>query len=202
MILIGYSGHAFVVYGILKNAGIHVTGYCDNEEKKVNPFQLAYLGKESDTVAIEKIITSGYFISIGDNAIRKKVYTNLTAKIAILPYNAIHPASIIDTSATIENNGVMISAAAIINPLASIGKGVICNTGCIIEHECIINDFAHIAPGAVLCGNVTIGKQSFVGAGAIIRQGVTIGKNVIIGAGAVVLKDVADNKTVMGIPAK
>jgi acetyltransferase-like isoleucine patch superfamily enzyme len=53
-----------------------------------------------------------------------------------------------------------------------------------------------------LCGNVIIGKGSFVGAGAVIRQGITIGKNAVIGAGAVVVKDVADNTTVLGIPAR
>ena len=96
----------------------------------------------------------------------------------------------------------MIAAHVVINPLAEVGTGVICNTGCIIEHECIVGDFAHIGPGAVLCGNVKIGAGTFVGANAVIKQGITIGKNAMIGAGAIVVKDVADNITVMGIAAK
>jgi acetyltransferase-like isoleucine patch superfamily enzyme len=96
----------------------------------------------------------------------------------------------------------MISANAVINPLAKIGNGVICNTTCIIEHECAVGDFAHIGPGAVLCGNVTIGSLAFVGAGAIIRQGITVGENAMIGAGAVVVKDVPNGVTVKGCPAK
>jgi acetyltransferase-like isoleucine patch superfamily enzyme len=96
----------------------------------------------------------------------------------------------------------MIAANATINPLASIATGAICNTGCIIEHECVVGEFAHIGPGAVLCGNVKVGAGSFVGANAVIRQGITIGNNAMIGAGAVVVKDVPDNVTVMGIPAK
>ncbi|HAO47433.1 MAG TPA: hypothetical protein DCQ97_10945, partial [Chitinophagaceae bacterium] len=65
----------------------------------------------------------------------------------------------------------MIAAQATINPLARIGKGAICNTGCIVEHECVVGDFAHIGPGAVLCGNVSVGEGSFVGANAVVRQG-------------------------------
>lgn len=202
MILIGYSGHAFVVYGIFKTAGIKVMGYCDAEEKGYNPFQLKYFGKETDEAAIEKLKAEGYFISIGDNSIRRKIFLQLADRAAQLPVNAIHPSAIINQFATISGHGIMISANAIINPLAKIGLGVICNTGCIIEHECIIGDFAHIGPGAVLCGNVTVGEQSFIGAGAVIRQGISIGKNATIGAGAVVVKDVADDSLVVGCPAR
>ena len=41
-----------------------------------------------------------------------------------------------------------------------------------------------------------------VGAGANILPGVTIGRNAMIGASALVTKDVAENKKVMGIPAR
>jgi acetyltransferase EpsM len=42
-----------------------------------------------------------------------------------------------------------------------VGKNVIINTSCIIEHECFLGDTVHIAPGAVLAGNVTIGERTF-----------------------------------------
>ncbi|MGC4100295.1 acetyltransferase [Ferruginibacter sp.] len=201
MILIGYSGHAFVVYGIFSAAGKKVTGYCDNEEKQNNPFSLAYLGRESSDTAVAAFKQEGFFIAIGDNKIREKIYHSLEMQ-QLLPANAIHPSAVIDPSATIAANGVMIAARAVINPLAMIGTGAICNTGSIIEHECVVGNFAHIAPGAVLCGNVKVGSNSFVGANAVIKQGVTIGNNVMIGAGSVVLKDIPDNVTVVGVPAQ
>ena len=201
MTLIGYSGHAFVVYGILTAAGKKVTGYCDNEEKQYNPFALQYLGKENSDAALTAFSATGFFIAIGDNTIREKIYRALAAK-ELFPTNAVHPSAVIDASATVATQGVMIAARVVINPLATIGTGAICNTGCIIEHECVVGNFAHIAPGAVLCGNVKVGINSFVGANAVIKQGVTIGNNVMIGAGAVVLKDVPDNVTVMGVPAQ
>jgi len=201
MILIGYSGHAFVAYGILTAAGKKVTGYCDNEQKQNNPFSLQYLGKENSDAALNALASTEFFIAIGDNGIREKIYHFLAAK-NHYPSNAVHPAAVIDPAAMIAAHGVMIAANASVNPLANIGTGVICNTACVIEHECIVGNFAHIGPGAVLCGNVKVGSNSFVGANAVIKQGVIIGNNVIIGAGAVVLKDVPDNVRVMGVPAQ
>jgi len=201
MILIGYSGHAFVAYGIITAADKKVTGYCDNDEKQYNPFSLSYLGKENTDAAVAAFLANGFFIAIGDNSIREKIYHSLAAK-NLYPGNAIHPAAVIDASVIIAAHGVMIAANVVINPLAAIGTGAICNTGCIIEHECVVGNFAHIAPGAVLCGNVKVGHNSFVGANAVIKQGLTIGNNVMIGAGAVVVKNVPDNVTVMGVPAK
>jgi acetyltransferase EpsM len=83
-----------------------------------------------------------------------------------------------------------------------IGDHCIINTGVVVDHDCMINDFVHISPNATLCGNVTIGKGSWVGAGAIIIQGIKVGKNAIIGAGSVIIKDIPDNATVVGNPGK
>ena len=201
MILIGYSGHAFVAYGIFKAAGIKITGYCDVAEKEYNPFNLPYFGTENSEIGFNAIKEHGYFIAVGDNLLRKKIYDVLQENKGSLQ-NAIHPSAVIDASATIAQQGVMIAANVTINPLASIATGAICNTGSIIEHECVVGEFAHIGPGAVLCGNVKIGAGTFVGANAVIRQGIIVGNNVIIGAGAVVIKDVPDDCTVVGVPAK
>ena len=201
MIVIGYSGHAFVVCGIIIATGKKLTGYCDTEEKQYNPFSLPYFGKEGSDAAIAAFKENDFFIAIGDNSIREKIQHTLAGK-NFYPTNVIHPSAVIDATATIVTQGVMIAAGVIINPLAKIGTGTICNTGCIIEHECVIGNFTHIAPGAVLCGTVKVGNNSFVGANAVVRQGVTIGNNVMIGAGAVVLKNVPDNVTVIGVPAK
>ena len=201
MILIGYRGHAFVVHGILTAAGKKITGYCDVAEKEFNPFNLPYFGSENSETALQALKRNEFFIAVGDNGLRNNIYINLQEK-KLTPANAIHPAAIIDASASIAEQGVMIAANAVINPLATIGTGAICNTGCIIEHECVVGEFAHIGPGAVLCGNVKIGSGTFVGANAVIKQGITVGKNAMIGAGAVVVKNVPDNVTVVGVPAK
>ena len=201
MILIGYSGHSYVVHGIFDALGIKVIGYFDKEEKHYNPYGLKYFGKESSEEAFTVLKNNEFFIAIGDNNIRQKIYENFASS-CCMPVNAIHPSAVIDPRAILAKHGIMISSHVSVNALSSIGKAVICNTGSIIEHECEIGDFVHIGPGAVLCGNVSVGKGTFVGANAVVRQGVKIGTNCIIGAGAVVIKDILDNTIVAGNPTK
>lgn len=199
--VIGYSGHSFVATDILMVGGYKVEAYCDREEKSTNPFSLQYLGNEADDAAIEWIRKNNYFIAIGDNNIRGKVFESMKAKLKASPVNAIHPSAIIASSVMV-GEGVMVAAGAVINPLSKIGDGAICNTSCSIDHECMVGQFSHIGPGTILCGNVIVGKRSFVGAGAVVRQGIVIGDDVIIGAGAVIVKDVADRMIIVGNPQK
>ena len=80
----------------------------------------------------------------------------------------------------------------------TIGKHCIINTNCSIDHDCKVSDFVHIAPGATICGGVSIGKSTLVGAGAtILPLNIMIGKNVIIGAGALVNKNISDDAKVL-----
>lgn len=198
VVIIGYSGHSYVVIDVLKAMGKAVAAYCEKEEKKQNPFNLQYVGDENN--AIDSLSDADYFIAIGDNFTRKAIYQNLSAKIQ-LPINAIHPSAIIASHVEM-GTGVLMAANATVNPLAKIGNGAICNTGCIIEHDCELCDFCHIAPGAVLCGDVKIGECSFIGANAVVKQGVKIGNNVIVGSGTVVLNDIQDEKKVAGNPQR
>ncbi|MEO7044432.1 MAG: acetyltransferase [Ferruginibacter sp.] len=201
MILIGYSGHSYVVIGILRELGEKVTGYCDFELKQKNPFLLDYLGTELSEEGFRALTQNDFFISIGNNFTRQSIFNALSLK-NLFPINIIHPGAIIDSSAKLAMYGIMVAPNVTINALSIIGQGVICNTGCIIEHECQIGDFAHIGPGAVLCGNVHVGENSFVGAKSVVREAIKIGKNVIIGAGSVVVKDIPDNSKVAGNPAR
>ncbi|MBK8710513.1 MAG: acetyltransferase [Niastella sp.] len=201
MILIGYSGHAYVVHGIFAALCLNVTGYCDKEEKEQNPFSLKYFGNEMSAAGLDAMQQQKFFIAIGDNTIRKNIYNKL-AEQHLFPVNAVHPSAIIDDSVSIAQHGVMVSAQVTLNALARVGIGAICNTGCIIEHECEIGEFSHVGPGAILCGNVKLGNHSFVGAGSVVKEGIQIGNNVMIGAGSVVVKDIPDAVTVVGNPAQ
>ena len=200
MILIGYGGHAFVAYSIAEAMGLPITGYCDAEEKSINPFQLPYLGKEKEKQNLERMRDLGFFISIGDNAIRFKVAEILAIE-NLHPLNLIHPSAVVSANLE-EGYGIMIAPKVVINPLAKIGNGVICNTSSVVEHECFLGNFSHLAPGAILCGNVQVGENSFIGAGSVVRPGIRIGRNVIIGAGSVVVKDIPDFGKFAGNPAR
>lgn len=200
VILVGYSGHGYVVADILHRQQVEILGYVEKAEKSNNPYHLTYLGDEN-TESVQAMFKSNpVIIAIGDNTIRQQIFLDIDKHTSLL-YNAIHPDAILAKHTTI-GKSVIIMGGAVINPLAQIGNGVIINTSAVVEHECFVADFAHVAPGAVLAGNVTVGNKSFIGANAVVKQGVVIGNNVIVGAGAVVLKNIPDNTVVFGNPAK
>jgi sugar O-acyltransferase (sialic acid O-acetyltransferase NeuD family) len=202
-VIIGYSGHSFVILDILLSQKYTILGYCDALEKEYNPFNINYLGKESDKGPLSIIAENDYFVGIGDNKIRGKILAKLVTLLNKPALNVIHKKAVCSKFIEIDpQGGVLIAANATINPLVKIGKGVICNTSSSIDHECILGDYVHIAPSAVLCGNVKVGDYTFIGANSVVKQGVSIGKNVIIGAGSVVIKDISDNTIVAGNPAK
>jgi sugar O-acyltransferase (sialic acid O-acetyltransferase NeuD family) len=176
-------------------------GYIDQQEKKINPLNIKYIGNESqitfESLRNDKI---SIILGIGDNFIRKRLFL-------MYELEKIELINVIDKTANLSTH-VQIGSAnyfaknTIINSFVSIQNNCIFNSGCIVEHECDIASHVHIAPGAVLCGNVTVGECSFIGANSVVKQGVKIGKNVTIGAGSVVLRNVPNNEVWIGNPAK
>lgn len=97
-----------------------------------------------------------------------------------------------------------------IHPGAIIGNNFFIDHGsCVVIGETtIIGDNVTIFHGVTLGGtgkdkgkrHPTIKDNVFIGSGAKILGNITIGKNSKIGANAVIIKDVPDNSTVVGIP--
>ena len=201
IILIGYSGHAFVICDIFEKNKQKVIGYCEFEEKNYNPYQLEFFGKDSSEEGIAALKANDYFIAIGSNKIRAKIQANINKHGLQAPINCIHPTAVIGSHVNI-SKGVLIAANATINPVVNIGEGAVINTSSIIEHEVNIGKYTFIAPNTTLLGGVQVGDYSFIGANAVVRQNVKIGKNVTIGAGAVILEDIPDGSTVVGNPQR
>ena len=99
-----------------------------------------------------------------------------------------------------------------IHPGAKIGKNFFIDhgTGVVIGETTIIGDNVMLYHGVTL-GGVTMNKGKrhptikdnvVIGCGAKVLGNITIGKNSKIGANSVVLKDVKENTTVAGIPAE
>lgn len=198
IILIGYSGHAYVVADIAIENQYKIIGYTEKSKVQNNPFNLNYAGYENETDFFDNKNEVGFIIGIGDNSIRERIYNLISSK-NVEVITLISNTASISHSARIDS-GTFINRNVTINAFAKIGKNVILNTACIIEHECEISDSVHIAPGAVLAGNVFVGQRSFIGANSVIKQGVKIGNDVIVGAGTVVVSDIPDGKKVVGNP--
>lgn len=113
----------------------------------------------------------------------------------------LHPQAFVSPNASFED-GCQILAMSAVCAHAKIGSAVIINTKASVDHDCVIEDGVHIAPGATLAGEVTVGECAFIGTGAVVLPRIRIGANAIVGAGAVVKKNVAAGDTVVGNPAE
>jgi acetyltransferase EpsM len=192
MYLYGASGHAKVIIDVLRDMGIPVLGAFDKNPAIKEVGGIPVLGSEVEHELNEPVI-----ISIGDNAIRRRVAESLKHAFG----KAVHSTAIISPSATIQE-GTVVMQGAIVQASANIGRHVIVNTGASIDHDCQIGDYAHISPGAVLSGNVEIGEGTHIGAGAVVIPNLKIGRWCKIGAGTVVIRDIPDGVTAVGNPAR
>ncbi|QTY26666.1 acetyltransferase [Flavobacterium sp. CS20] len=186
----GASGHAKVVLDCLLSQGVSEFYIIDDDSriKSILNFEVHQTHKAKPIQSI---------IAIGNNYTRQKISQTLDFNYT----KAIHKTALVSNFSSIDK-GSVVFAYAVVNANSKIGQHCIINTSAVVEHDCIVNDYVHISPNATLCGGVSVGELSQVGAGAVVNPGVSIGKNSIIGAGAVVTKDVPDNVVVVGNPAK
>jgi sugar O-acyltransferase (sialic acid O-acetyltransferase NeuD family) len=189
--LIGAGGHAKVIADILIASGRPPTAFLDD-----TPTQNRILG-----ITVIKGLElpqpdSAVIVAVGDNATRQRLaHRYSTFDIAI------HPSAVVSRDAEI-GPGTVVMAGAVINTGARVGSHCIINTGSIIDHDCLISDFAHIAPGAKLGGNVRVGVGSMVGLGANVIHGRCVGDHTIVGAGSTVVRDVPPRVVAIGSPAR
>ena len=199
-IIVGYSGHAYVVIEAALKAGFSIDYYAEKLESSQNPFDLKYIGYEQSDDFRGYNKGHGFVLGIGSNQIRSKIGDLLRKKDEKI-LTITHPSSQVSNNAIIDT-GAFISSNVSVNAFAKVGRYVILNTNCVVEHECIIEEGVHIGPGAVLSGNVKVGKKSFIGANAIIKEGITIGENVIVGAGSTIIRDISSQKKIVGNPGR
>lgn len=98
--------------------------------------------------------------------------------------------------------GVVITAGCVVTNEIELGDHVHLNRLSTVGHDCVVERYAHIAPGAVVSGNVQVGVGCDVGSKACIIQNIRVGSWSVIGAGAVVISDVPANVTAVGVPAR
>lgn len=179
MFLYGASGHAKVIIDILESCNVPVKGLYDDDTSLERLLDYP--------VFHDKEIQGPLVVSIGDNRIRKRIAELLSVEYG----KAIHSSALVSKRSFIDE-GTVIMQGAIIQSCVKIGKHCIINTGVSVDHDCVVDDFVHLSPQVTLCGNVSIGEGSWIGAGTTIIPGVKVGKWSIIAAGSVVTKDIPD----------
>ena len=200
IVLVGFGGHAKSVIDAIESQNLYqIVGFTDFEYKD-SYRGYSYLGNDDvlkdifDKGVKNAHISIGY---MGESYLRDRIYSTLKQ----IGYN--FPA-IVDSTAIIARDvlieeGCFIGKKVVINSASVIRKMSIINTGSIIEHDNRINAFSHIAVGATLCGNVSIGSHCLIGAGTTVIQGCNISDGCTIGAGSVVLSDILKKTKAHGI---
>lgn len=199
IVLVGFGGHGkSVADTILRMKQYHIVGYTELQEMADAGYP--YLGTDEKLEELYQkgvpcaAVCVGY---LGKGTTRDKLYQILMEIGYELPVIA-DPSAVISKSAVV-GEGSFIGKNAVINAGAGVGKMTIINTGAIVEHECRIEDFSHIAVGAVLCGQSCVGDHVLVGAGSVLIQNVQVGRQAVIAAGTTVLHDVAEGQTYYGL---
>jgi sugar O-acyltransferase (sialic acid O-acetyltransferase NeuD family) len=204
LVIVGGGGHSKVVISIVqKLAGYRILGYTDLKDNGA-VIGIPFLGGDSE---LGLLATGGKELSaviavgqVGLGELRCELFERLSTLDLRFPA-IVSPDAIVSKEASC-GHGAVVMDGAVINAGASVGTGSIVNTNSTIEHDSVISDWVHVAPGATICGGVTIGRFSMVGAGATVIEGIEVASGCIIGAGATVVSSLTDPGVYVGCPAR
>tara|TARA_B100001057_G_C22741340_1_gene907886 strand:- start:536 stop:1102 length:567 start_codon:yes stop_codon:yes gene_type:complete len=183
--IIGGGTHSNVVIDLARLNGFKDFLIFDDREIKIGEYpDCKYIGKIS---LFKKSKKASYFIAIGDNKIRKKIFKSINT------YNnnivtLIHPNSYVSIRAFI-GKGSILMPNTVVNANSRVGDCCIINTASTVDHDCKIENFTHIAPGVNIAGNVNIGSETFIGIGSKIINNINIKAKSFIKAGTLVKKN-------------
>ncbi|MGG4035786.1 acetyltransferase [Paenibacillus cisolokensis] len=202
--IIGGGGHAEVVWDALQLCGHRIIGFVAPQSKGCALHaKIPWLGSDEhfcNRYNNREVLLANGIGTVRAEGLRDQIYQAYRSR-GYRFITVAHPGAIVSGHAVIEE-GAQIMAGAVVQSGAVIGENAIVNTRSSVDHHTRIGRSVHIAPGAVVCGNVEIGAAAFIGAGATIVQGICIGQAATVGGGAVVIRNVPDGVTVMGNPAK
>jgi sugar O-acyltransferase (sialic acid O-acetyltransferase NeuD family) len=194
--ILGGGGHAKVVIQTLRAMGHSVAAVFDDDRQRwgTTLLEAPIVGP---TPSIEEHPSLPSVIAVGDNCRRK----SLAERFSLEWMTLVHPHAYVDATVRL-GEGTVVLAGAIIQPDTIVGNHVIINTAASVDHDCVVEDFVHVAPGARLAGEVTVGKGCLLGVGVVVIPRISIGAWTTVGAGAAVVRDLPDHVVATGVPAR
>ena len=204
VVVVGAGSQARVLLELMDRAGIcPIAGMVDDDPAlqgtKIDGIAvLGTIDRLASLARVHRIHRA--VIAIGNNDARRRLAELARAAGLRLPV-LIHPSAVVSPTAVL-GDGTVVMAGAIVGTRARVGELAIINTRASIDHDCMLGDYVHIAPGAILTGNVTIGNGTLIGAGVTIIPDICVGDESLVGAGSTVIHDVPSQVTVVGSPAR
>jgi sugar O-acyltransferase (sialic acid O-acetyltransferase NeuD family) len=200
LLIFGGGGHAKSIMEMVKQLDQFVIAGILDDDKDLTGREVLGIPVLGTRVLFPVLLKQGVRLAangvggILDINIRIKIFESLEDAGFSFPA-LIHPRANVETSAEVEE-GVQIFANAYIGAEAHLQSRCMVNTNAVVSHGCVIGMYSHIAPGALLAGEVCVGARTLIGMGVTTAIGIRIGDNVRIGNGAIILADVPD-KTII-----
>jgi sugar O-acyltransferase (sialic acid O-acetyltransferase NeuD family) len=196
IIIYGGGGHGKSCLDLVRALGVYrVVGFVDDGiSTNQDIMELPVLGGSE---ILAELYAQGVRLAvnavggIGDLTPRIQVFAKL-AKAGFASPAIVHPTAFVEISATLAP-GAQVFPHAYVGSEAQVGFGSIINTGAIVSHDCHLDEIVNISPGAILAGEVTVGRGALIGMGATINLMARIGSGARIGNGATVKSDVPQN---------
>lgn len=201
LVLLGAGGHARVLAALASVAGYPVLGVCDPALAAAAVSRWEGLDVLGDDSALDRLPPGRVTLMLGvgqlaASTLRELLFASWRARGYDFP-TLVHPAAWVAPGVML-GDGVQVMAGAVIQPGCTIDENSIVNTRAGIDHDCRIGRDVHVAPGATLCGSVTVDAGAFIGAGATVIQGVYIGRRAVVGAGVTLVRDLTSSTTILG----
>jgi sugar O-acyltransferase (sialic acid O-acetyltransferase NeuD family) len=201
LVLLGAGGHARVLAALASVAGYPVLGVCDPALAAAAVSRWEGLDVLGDDSALDRLPPGRVTLMLGvgqlaASTLRELLFASWRARGYDFP-TLVHPAAWVAPGVML-GDGVQVMAGAVIQPGCTIDENSIVNTRAGIDHDCRIGRDVHVAPGATLCGSVTVDAGAFIGAGATVIQGVYIGRRAVVGAGVTLVRNLTPSTTILG----
>jgi sugar O-acyltransferase (sialic acid O-acetyltransferase NeuD family) len=183
--IFGYGGHAREVQSHINKK---VTFFVDDEYA------------EGEILPISKFDPKRYeiIICVAEPKEKQKIIQRLPQDTKFFTF--IHSSvQLLDKNIDI-GEGSFIGANCVLTTNIKIGKHVILNRANHVGHDSNIGDFSSLMPGAIISGDVIIGKSCYLGTNSTVIEKKKIVDDVKIGAGGIVVKDINEKGTYVGVP--
>ncbi len=203
-VIIGAGTYGEVYLAYLKEAGVEVVGFLDDNESiqgsKIQGVPVlggtALLRTLQATHDVEAV-----YCPIGNNVLRVK-FLSQSREMGYKTPNYIHPSVNVSPNVTI-GNGVYILLGTSIMPHTIIKDFVMISMNVSLAHHNVLEEGVFLSTGCNFGASITAKRNAYCGIASTIMTGIKeIGEECLIGAGAVVIRDVPDRAVVAGVPAK